>query len=120
MSDVTYTREQLAAAISAGIAQVDEITDTGPAETMLDQAAFPGAGPFTFEQVRHALDEAANDLDDAPDYENSTTIWEQDVRGLAVNAILHQLTHPGGSLRDAIVAAGFKAGEVDEVLGRVN
>jgi len=111
MNDTTYTREQVAGAVSTAHGQLDEVTSTAPADavTVLTWALL-GNGPFTYDQVMTALNEAANALDEVP-YEDSDTIWEQDVRNLFVNTVLHQLAHPGASLADAI-AAGY-ARDVD-------
>lgn len=122
MSEITYTREQVTGAMGTAIRQLDEVTDTAPAD-LLAAGTWPeltrlGDGPFTRDQVMTALNEVANALDEAIEYENSDTIWEQDVRNLFVNTALHQLAHPGASLAEAI-EAGYETGP-DEVLGWVS
>ena len=49
-----------------------------------------------------ALNNAANDLDEAIGYESSDTIWAQDVRNLAVSTALHLLGHPQATLAEVI------------------
>jgi hypothetical protein len=105
---ITYTRGQVTIAMGAAHGMLDEVTDTGP----LDQMAVDvwaslsalGGDPFTREQVTGALNGAANELDDEPDYENSDTIFAQDVRNLAVNLVSYLLDHPDASLAEVIVA----------------
>jgi len=122
MTETTYTRAQVTTALGTAHGQLDEVTDTAPLGPLgtgtwaqLDKL---GAGPFTREQVMTALNEAANELDEDIEYECSDTIWEQDVRNLAVNAALYQLEHPGASLHEAIVS-GYQT-DPDKVLGWVS
>jgi hypothetical protein len=123
MTDTTYTREQVTQAMSTAISQMNEVTDTAPAR-LLANGAWPelarlGDGPFTCDQVMAALNEVANALDEDIEYENSDTIWAQDVRNLFVNAMLHQLVYPGASLQAAI-RASYRDSDPDEVLGWVS
>jgi hypothetical protein len=119
----TYTRAQLSQVIGLVLGQMEQVTDTGPADTvvslawaLLDRSA--PEGPYTRDQVSAALNDAANACDDGAGYEDSHTIWQQDVRNLAVNAIGYQLDHPGTSLRNAIEEN--YGTDADEVLGWVS
>lgn len=121
MNDITYTRDQVNDAIATALGQLTEVTSTGPVNavvsltwSLLDRT---GPGPYTYEQVSAAMNDAANALDDGAGYEYSRSIREQDIRNLAVNVIGHQLTHPGASLADAIEEC--YGTDPDEVLGWV-
>lgn len=103
-----YTRGQVTIAMGTAHGQLDWVTDTSPLGQLVvaTWAALSGlgAGPFTRDQVAGALNDAANEQDDAVDYENSDTVFAQDARNLFVNTVLYQLDHPGAELAEAIVA----------------
>lgn len=101
----TYTRAQVTTAFGTMLGQLNEVTETSPADQLTTGTwARLGSGPFTYDEVMAALNNVANDLDEAARYENSGTIWRQDVRNLAVSTALHLLEHPGATLAEAIAA----------------
>src|ERR1700734_848857 len=99
MSDTTYTRDQVDAAIMHGTNLVDTIADSAaPYDLCAGTTARLGDGPaWTRKQVSQALNDAANALPDFG-YEDSETIWITDVLNLPVNAVGYVLEHPGAGL----------------------
>jgi hypothetical protein len=108
MTETTYTRAQVTAALGTMHSQLDEVTDTSIVDHLTTGIwRRLGSGPFTSEQVQQALNDEANELDPMQAenvYENSDTIRTQDVLNLAVNTALHLLDHPDDGLRAAITA----------------
>lgn len=109
LARLTYTRDQVSAALHAGTDLVDTIADATELPALIDATLGSlGTGPFTRDEVTDALNDAANRIteEENPDGgETSNTIWTDDVLNLAVNAVGHVLDHPGASLFDVIAAA---------------
>lgn len=106
----TYSGDQLMAALrtteqhiyqAAGDNGVD-----GPYHDLIGVMPFIlPAKTYTLAEFSTMLNDAANELDDEADGENSETIWKQDVRNIAVNCAGYLLEHPDASLDEVIAHA---------------
>ena len=101
----TYTRAQAAAALETAHNMLDNIADADVVGYLAaDTIRSIGPEPFTHERFSLAVNRAASQLDvlQQGGYENSSSLFRQNMLNLGVNVASYLLDHPGGTLDEAI------------------
>jgi hypothetical protein len=120
--EVFYTRQQVITALRTGIDLVACASGASGTLNPLHDSTLDRLGnypKYASQVITDALNETANELDPmqaAGTYENSGTIWAQDVLNLTVNAVGHVLDHPAADLRE-VIEASYKYNDYETVIG---